>query len=144
MRRLKVSLKNESILRASRVAIGNQRLVYLLVANRQIRYSRGRSKVVYVGTTKKGLSRVASSVASRADDILWNHGIREFHARIVTCRPRQKVKTWLKLERAFLVRFKELFGEVPMCNTKGSKMKPRDVFEYFTMSAIDRILRDIA
>ena len=36
----------------------------------------------------------------------------------------------------------ELFGEIPYCNSHGSKMKRTDEFSYFTESRIATILED--
>lgn len=109
-RRLRLALKREVALRATRVTIGKNKLVYILVADRRLRYPKGRSRVAYIGTTSRGMARVASSVASRAEAILAIHGVRSFEARVVTCQPRQRVRTWLKLERALLIKFKHVYG----------------------------------
>ena len=34
---------------------------------------------------------------------------------------RQRVRKWLKLERALLIEFKRLFGDVPHCNSHGTR-----------------------
>ncbi len=66
---LKVSLKRFHAIEVTRIAIGNQKLVYVLIANRKFHYTNGKSSVAYIGTTKKGIRRVASgptlSLASR-------------------------------------------------------------------------------
>lgn len=129
---------------ATRVSIGKSKLVYILCADRRIKYAGGRSRIVYVGTTKRGIRRVAGSVARRADDILQLRGVRRFHARIVTCRPRQRVKTWLVLERALLLEFRKRFGEPPKCNTHGKKIRERDEFDYFRRKRIATILDDLS
>ena len=123
-RRLKISLKRDEALRVTRVTIGKYKLVYVLVADKRLKYNKSKSRIAYIGTTKNGVARIARSVAARADDILLRHGVRTFHARIVVCQPRQRVATWKKLERALLITFRERFGEVPKCNSHGRKMKP--------------------
>lgn len=45
---------------------------------------------------------------------------------LLTCAPRQHVKTWHKLERALLLQFKDDYGRVPVCNTQGKNMVWRD------------------
>ena len=144
MRRLSVSLKRQVALSASRVTIGKDKLVYVLVCDKKIKYSEGKSRVAYIGTTEKGIARIALSVAHRAEDILSIHGVRDFDARIITCRPRQKVKTWHKLERALLLTFKDMYGEVPYCNSHGKKMKEVDEFRYFRKGRLENILEDLA
>ena len=143
-RRLRLSLKRDEALRATRVTIGKEKLVYILVTDKWLRYPNGKSRIAYIGTTEKGLSRVSQSVAFRADDILALHGVRQFHARIVTCKPRQHVKTWLKLERALLIEFREIYGEVPYCNSHGSKMRETDEFSYFNRSGVTNVINELS
>lgn len=143
-RRLTVSLKRDEALRATRVTIGKSKLVYLLIADKRLNYSKGKSRIAYIGTTQRGIARIARSVAVRADDILSLHGVRAFHARIVTCRPRQRVETWKKLERALLIRFREQFGDVPVCNHHGKNMKRGDEFEYFAVRGVDNVIDELS
>ncbi len=144
-RRLSVSLKRDPAMTATRVSVGNQKLVYVLVADHRIRYESGRSRIAYIGTTQNGASRIASSIAARAPDILAIHGVRSFTARIVTCQPRQNVKTWRVLERALLLAFRAQFGEVPACNTQGKRMRERDEFDwFFKRTRIDDIILDLS
>lgn len=143
-RRLSISLKRGKALAVARVSIGKEKLVYVLVCDKKLQYENGRSRIAYIGTTKRGLSRITQSVAARAEKILALHGVLNFHARVVTCNPRQHVKTWHKLERAMLLRFRETYGEVPCCNSHGKNMKERDEFEYFAKTRINRILDDLA
>lgn len=142
-KRLTVSLKRAPAMRVTKVSIGDMRLCYILVANKKIRYSDGRSRIVYIGTTKKGLSRISQSVAARAEDVLAIHGVDEFKARVVTCRRRQNVKSWHKLERALLLVFREMFGEVPLLNTHGKNITEVNEFELFAKSRINTIIEDV-
>jgi hypothetical protein len=119
------------------------KLVYVLIADKRIKYKSGKSRIAYIGTTKKGVARIAQSVAARADDILSLRGVRSFHARIVTCNARQHVTTWGKLERGLLLCFREHYGEVPKCNSHGRKMKVTDEFYYFAKKAIVNIIEDL-
>lgn len=144
MRRANISLKREVALTARRVLLGNQRLVYVLVAGRPIRYEYGKSRILYIGTTRSGSARVAQSVASRADAILNQHGVRFFEARIVTCSPRRRVKTWVKLERALLLVFRERFGQVPMCNSHGMYMQATDELDYFRRERLVQVLEELS
>ena len=144
MARLPLSLKRGAALTVTKFSIGKNKLVYLLICDKKLQYPCGRSRIAYVGTTRKGLSRISQSVAARAEDILSLHGVQEFHARVVTCKPRQNVKTWHKLERAFLLTFKDIYGEVPVCNSQGHRMKVTDEFEYFSMPRVKRIIDDVS
>lgn len=143
-RRLNLSLKRDAAVSATRVSIGKAKLVYLLIADKKLKYKSGKSRVAYIGTTKKGISRISQSVAARAEDILKLRGVRSFHARVVTCRPRQKVKTWKKLERALLLPFRTIYGEVPKCNSHGKNMTETDEFDLFAKSGITTILEELA
>jgi len=142
-RRLSVSLRHGHALEATRVSVGRSKLVYVIVADKKIKYPKGRSRVAYIGTTRKGVRRVAASVAGKADEILGLRGVKSCRAHIITCRPRQRVKTWLKLERALLVTFRELYGRIPECNSHGKEMKRRDEFEYFSYARIRRVLEEL-
>ena len=142
-RRLKLSLKRDEALRATRVSIGKNRLVYVLVADKRLKYAKGKSRIAYVGTTTKGVARIAKSVAFRAYDILELHGVRSFGARIITCKRRQNVSTWRKLERALLLVFREQLGGPPYCNSHGSRMKETDEFRYFSKSGVRLVLDEL-
>jgi hypothetical protein len=144
LRRASVSLKRGRAISVTRIAIKGEKLVYVLVADKRLSYNEGRSRIAYIGTTKKGVSRIAQSVATRAKDILNLRGVRSFHARVVTCKPRQRVKTWFRLERALLVAFRERFGEVPKCNAKGTKMKEDGVFDMFAKTRINAVIEDLS
>ena len=115
-------------------------MVYVLVASKMIKYPFGSSKIAYIGTTKKGIQRVAQSVAHRADMILGLHGVHSFEARIVSCRRRQNVSTWKKLEYALLLKFRKEFGRVPRFNQKGANMRETDEFDYFNEKRIRKII----
>ncbi len=143
-RRLSISLRRGPALTATRVSIGRNRLVYVLAADRRFKYPTGKSNVVYIGTTRQGAARVAHSVAYLAEEILGSHGVRSVTAHVVTCRPRQRVRTWLKLERAMLIIFREMYGTVPEWNSHGKKMKAGDEFEYFARARVRAVLEELA
>jgi hypothetical protein len=142
--KLRLSLKRDEALRTTRVAIGKNKLVYVLIADKRLSYKSGKSRVAYIGTTKKGVARIAQSAAGRAEAILNLRGVRAFHVRVITCKSRQNVKTWRKLERAMLLCFRERFGEIPECNTQGSKMKETDEFEYFSRTAVKNVIEELS
>jgi len=113
LKKLRISLKRRAALSADRILLAGPKLAYVLVADKKLQYKTGRSRVVYIGTTKNGKGRVAESVATRAEEILRLHGVLGFEARIVTCTARQNVKSWHKLEMALILVFREMFGETP-------------------------------
>lgn len=142
IRRLNLSLKGQHALEVTRIAVGNQKLVYVLIADKTFSYPHGRkSAIAYIGTTKKGVARVAGSAAERAQEILSLHGVKKVIARIVTCGTRQKVKTWLKLERALLLEFRSAYGSVPKCNSHGKNMVETDEFSYFSRDAMRKLIQ---
>lgn len=143
MPRLRVSVEGEAI-RATRVLVAAQRVAYVFVASRPIQYRLGRSRVVYVGSSNYGLGRVTASVSDRAPAILGRHGVATFHAYVLTSAPRQRVKTWHKLERALLIRFRERFGEPPLCNAQGTAMRVAGEFDLFSQARIDSIIDDLS
>jgi len=128
----------------TRVTLGHDKLVYILVANKKLKYSKGRSRIAYIGTTKKGAARFAASVAKRAPEVLGLNGVNEFDVRVVTCRPRQHVKTWFKLEAALAMMHKDIFGEVPKCNKTFHKKKWTDQLDYFTKKRLKSVIEDLA
>jgi len=142
--RLQISLKRDEALRATRVTIGKEKLVYVLVADKRLRYPKGKSRIAYIGTTKKGVARIAQSVAVRGEKILKLNGVRTFHARIITCNPRQNVETWKKLERGLLLCFRDTFGKVPECNKTGKRMRPKDEFDLFVKKRITNIIDELS
>jgi hypothetical protein len=143
-RRLPLSLKRDEALRVTRVSIGTKKLVYVLVTDKKLTYRNGRSRIAYIGTTENGVKRVAESAAFRARRILSLRGVRTFHARIVTCRPRPNVRTWRKLERALLLEFRRRYGGVPRRNVQGNRIKERDEFRYFRRKRVGAVIEELS
>ena len=144
LRRLSLTLKRDHALEATRVSLGKSKLVYLLIADKRLVYPQGKSRIAYIGTTKKGVARIAHSIAARAEAILGLRGVRSFHARVVTCRPRRRLKTWRKLERALLLKFKERFGQPPECNSQGKRMKVTNEFHYFSPAGVASVIDELS
>ena len=143
-KRLTVSLRKGHAMEVTRLSIGKKRLVYLILAEKPLRYLWGRSRIAYIGTTKKGMGRIAQSVAARSETVLGLYGVRKFNVRIVTCAPRPNVKTWEKLERALLLAFRQKYGQVPKCNKTGKNTRFRDERRYFRLDRLERLLEEIA
>jgi hypothetical protein len=144
IRRSNISLKKHPALTVSRVSVGDVRLVYAMVTDKKLPYPNGRSKIAYIGTTKKGIFRMTSSVAERANEILKLHGVESFEVRIITCPRRKHVKMWFKLEHACIVAFREHYGAPPKCNDQTDGQNPGTVFNYFSKTRIKRVLDDLA
>jgi hypothetical protein len=139
-RRLSVKLQRGAAMQVTRVSVGSKKLVYLIVVPRALKYPWGRSHIVYVGTTKKGLSRITQSVAARAEDVLGRYGVKEFSVRVIVCGPRRRVRTWYKLESALVLAFRHRYGNVPILNGTFHKKRITDEFEYFSRNRIDGLI----
>jgi hypothetical protein len=140
---LRVSLNSTVALTVNRISIGTRRLVYIIRVPKMREYPKGRSRIVYIGTTKTGFQRVAQSAAFRSDEILRLHGVDHFEVRFVTCTPRQHVKTWHKLERALLLSFKDRYGSLPHCNTQHKNSTWTSGDNLFTRKRLRRIIEEL-
>jgi len=124
----------------TRTATKSSELVYLAVANKKIRYASGNSRIVYIGTTKKGAQRIAASAAAKAGQMLGLFGVQHLEFYVITSTAMANVKTWHKLERGLLLAFKAKFGQPPRCNIVGKKMRWTDELTYFTRARLDGLI----
>ncbi len=136
-----VSGTENPVVIVERAVVQRKKPVYFHVVNRPIRYRWGSNRTVYIGTTRKGQERIMSSIADRAEDAFDIWGVHQVEVHEIGCNPRQKVKTWRKLERACLLTFREMYGEVPYLNSQGRSMVPDDEFEYFNQDQIRSFIR---
>lgn len=143
-RRLTIRPIREVAMTVTRASIAKDRVCYMIVADKKQKYKMGRSRVVYIGTTRAGVRRLASSAARRAPKILGLRGVRSFAVHVVSCRRRPGIKTWLMLERALLLVFREIHGTVPSVNRQGNGIKPHNEFRCFRKSRLKRILEDVS
>lgn len=143
-RRLQISLKPTPALTMRRVALEHEKLIYVICADRKLRYPKGFSQIAYIGTTRTGVSRIASSAAYRSGDVLWSHGVQSFDVRVVTCNPRKGIKSWLRLERALILSFKDIFDGIPLCNIQGSGFEEGREFDTFKRSRLHEVIRDLS
>ncbi len=140
MRRLSVSLKNESAMTISKPAIGLQKLAYILCADQSRRYSNKKSRIVYIGTTKKGANRISASIACKGMEALGKRRIKEVTAHIVQCGCRPGLETWKKLEAALLLVFRREYGENPKLNYQKSNIGIERVRQIFSEEKLRKIL----
>jgi hypothetical protein len=140
MARLTVKSPASPAVTITREAVKSDKLVYIAVANKSVQYLHGKSCIVYIGTTKNGAHRMAASAAAKAQEMLNLHGVKELQFFAVTCRSRQNVQTWRKLERGLLLSFKYLYGQVPQCNTQGKNMKWTDELKYFSRTRLEGVI----
>lgn len=115
---MRVSVNRKPAMTVYRRALRHRKLVYVLAARKTLKYEDGRSRILYIGTTKKGISRIASSVAHRSKKILNQRGVREMDVYVVSCEARPGLKSWGLLERALVAQFRARYFEVPLCNTQ--------------------------
>jgi hypothetical protein len=118
----------------------HKKLVYILAATRPHKYPWGKSRIVYVGTTETGVSRIASSVAARSEQAFAKWGVKSLEVHVIWCPPLQKVSSWKKLERAVLADFLSIYGDLPLCNKIGSFKWDVSVSKYFRRQAITNLL----
>jgi hypothetical protein len=112
-------------------------------ANKKIKYPWGRSRIAYIGTTKKGARRIASSAVWKGADLLFEYGIRHLELVVVLSTRRQGIETWRKLERALIIRFREMYGAIPKGNNQGQKMRWDDERDYFALNRLDKIIEQL-
>ena len=139
-RKLPVKFRKEPSFIINRTAFRDNKLVYIARANKKIRYRWGKSRIAYIGTTKKGARRIASSAAWKGEDLLYQYGIKHLELHVVICGKVQGVETWKKLERALLIRFRERFGQVPRANKAGEKTHWRNEKKYFAEAKLDKVI----
>ena len=93
--------------------------------------------------TKQGAGRIASSAVWKGADLLIQYGIKHLEYHIVLCARQPGVESWKKLERALLIRFRQLYGAIPKANKQGSKTRPKDELRYFSQDRLDTIIREL-
>ena len=137
MRRLKIKCSNDSLLTVTRSPQWNDKMVYVLAANKYFRYRNGRSRIIYIGTTKRGAGRPAASAVNTASHAFGKlHGVKTIEVHIATCRPRRAMQTWRHLESALVNAFWNRYFELPEYN----KMRPRHQNGLFRDEALKKIV----
>jgi hypothetical protein len=138
---MKVHLDSKPVLAVHKRVLKKDRVVYFLVAPKAQKYAEGRSRIVYIGTTKKGARRIASSAAFRAQELLEQRGFRKLHVHVVSCGPRSGMKSWEFLEKACLAEFRSHYRQLPKCNKQGLKLRWNKKFRrLFRRERINKIL----
>lgn len=137
---LTIQTQTKPAVTITRTATKAKELVYVAVASKKIKYAVDQSRIIYIGTTKKGAERIAASAATKANQMLGLHGVRHLEFFVVTSTATTGVKTWQKLERGLLLAFKDKFGEPPKCNVAGKKMRWTDELTYFTRRRLDGLI----
>ena len=141
MRKLKARYAKKPLLTLTRSHQWNARMVYLLVANKFIHYRHGRSKILYIGTTKNGAGRPAASAVNKASEVFYKkkrYGVKTIEVHIVTCAPRKAMQTWKRLEAALIEAFSDKYYQLPACN----KVRPKARPDLFSTNALRKILAE--
>ena len=142
MRRLQVHLNKKQVMIVHRRILKKEKVVYLLTAAKPLRYTGGRSRIVYIGTTKRGAGRIAGSAAKHAEEIMSERGLKEVIVFVASCASRPGLPTWEWLEDALLALFRAEYEELPMCNDQGKKLKwNRKLDRMFKRKAIEQVLK---
>lgn len=124
--------------------LSNEKLVYIMVASKMLPYRRKRSAIAYIGSSEKGIARMATSAAVRAKAILELPRVNKFDVIPISSPGRPGAKRWWKkLERAFLLAFWEEYGSVPQLNTQGKRLQRKDEFDVFSEEIIKGHLRNL-
>jgi len=112
-------------------------MVYILAANKHLKYQNGRSRIIYIGTTKTGKDRPAASAVSKASQAFGKlQGVKTIEVHIATCRPRRAMQTWKHLESALLDTFYNKYFELPEYN----KVRPTAREGLFGTKALNRLI----
>jgi hypothetical protein len=64
-KKLSIRIHKEPAIVINRIAFRDNKLVYIARANKKLRYPWGKSRIAYIGTTKRGARRMASSAACK-------------------------------------------------------------------------------
>jgi|SRR5438876_2359149 len=128
MRKLKIRSSKTSLLTLTRSRQWTDRRVYILAANKYLKYQNGRSRIIYIGTTKKGADRPAASAVNKASAAFYKlHGVKTIEVHIATCSPRRNLATWKRLESSLIDAFRKRYFEPPKYN----KVRPKAHEELF-------------
>jgi hypothetical protein len=112
-------------------------MVYILAANKLIKYHNGRSRILYIGTTKSGASRPAASAVNKASEVFYKlHGINKISVHVFTCAKRQNVQTWKQLEAVLIDEFRKQYFELPRYNS----VRPKAVEGLFGQKKLQEII----
>jgi hypothetical protein len=136
---LRVKCSKKPLLTVVRSKQWTRKMVYALLANKGHKYKNGRSRIIYIGTTRQGAGRPAASAVDKASEAFFNlHGVKKIEVHIVTCSARKAMRTWLHLETALLHTFRNLYFELPLFNKQGGG-KPQDGL--FRRSKLENVIQ---
>jgi len=136
-RRLNIKCSKSSLLTVTRSSQWTNNMVYILAANKYFKYRNGRSQIIYIGTTKRGAGRPATSAVNKASQAFGKlRGVKTIKVHIATCRPRRAMQTWKHLESALLDAFLKRYFGLPKYN----KVRPRPKEGLFSDNALAKLI----
>jgi hypothetical protein len=144
MRKHRPKVHDEPAITITRTAYAASEIVYIAYANKPLRYQHGFSRIAYIGTTKNGVWRVATSAAWKAEGLFVRRGVHTLEFYIISTFRKGKYPTYRKLERALLLRFREKFGTIPHANKQGKNLRWRDEYDFVTPQQVEKILNDFS
>jgi hypothetical protein len=116
-------------------------MVYILAAKKPLKYTNGRSRIIYIGTTGKGTRRPATSAVDKASEAFGElRGVKEIDAYIVTSGGRKAVRTWEHLESSLLAIFLGRYLELPEYNKKRGSIRYAEDVTLFKRKTLEQIL----
>jgi hypothetical protein len=102
----------------------NERTVYILLAERPLKYPNGWSRIVYIGTTKRSRNNPTASALDKANEALMVlPRIGEVAMHVLNYERRKGMRTWEHLENSLLATFLACYGKLPKLNKKYNKRK---------------------
>ena len=141
MPKLRMKTSRMPAMMVTRQAIKHEKLVYVIQSNRRVKYPHGRSSIIYVGMTSVGARRFASSAVNKAQEILKTYGFKKVAVSTVTCTRLAGKASWPMLERAFIIKFREIYGSIPRYNKTFRKAKWRKERKYFNQMTLESLIR---
>jgi len=147
----RVNQEFEPVLTIDVTATSFDRLVYILVANRPLRYQKESSRIAYIGTTEAGVWRIASSASMCAYKSRGKlRGCKRLHAYVIWSRAKRGRDQFRGrryhhiLERAMLLSFRKRYGTVPLLNTNGNGITEEHEFKVFRRTRVERLIGQFA
>ena len=122
------------------------RMVYVLRADKPQKYELGRSRIVYIGETRRGTKRPASSAAGKSLMAFGKlRGVKRIEVYPITFRRKKRVRMWEELERDMLSTFGKLFGGIPCYNRQGTGKKfVVDRIRFFSPKRLQNVIRALS
>jgi len=103
-------------------------VVYILRTDKPQKYEKGRSRIIYIGESKRGFRRFAASAAAKANRSFGVlRGVRKIDVHLLTFRGKHSVRLWEELERGLLATFHEKHGCLPRHNKIGASFRVEDI-----------------